>query len=600
MTARTHNAARAWLLERRITLADLRDAGFGDPFEHEGRIVRECPYRRSDGTTPIRRLVLPAEDGAVWRWRPGAKAKGAVLILGDAQTAATVVVCEGESDGLAAWRHLRDDFNFAIVVIPGTGVVGGDLANHIGNGQVVVAFDADAAGDKGADEVVRVLVDAGVDEDLVTRFRPPEGQDLRAVIEAMEDASDDMQELVESLSSAPPLRKGTSRLGHEYSDPQTPVSTSDDEVSQVVPSSTRAHVKGGARAVTVCASDVEVEAVRWLWPGRLPLGKFVLLDGDPDEGKTAVMLDVAARVTHGDVMPDGSIADLVGAAGVVIVGDEDGIADTLTPRLVAAGADLARVVFLTEVEAADGPRPLDLPGDLPLLDQVVRDTEAALVIADPLFGYLATGTDAGRDHSVRRALIPIVKAAGSMGATVWATRHLNKSGGGRALYRGGESIAFIASSRVALLAGPDPSDEGRKLLAVTKCNIARKASTLAYRLIPHDDTIRVSWEGDSDVTADGVIAAADPERRSQESEADLFIRDAFQDGEWRDSREVKREAASEGITPKQLRAARERVGVEIERTGRRDAHGSRWRLPITPAAVDRWEALASDPDGGAL
>ena len=104
----------------------------------------------------------------------------------------------------------------------------------------------------------------------------------------------------------------------------------------------------------------------------------------------------------------------------------------------------------------------------------------------------------------------------------------------------------------------------------------------------------------SAATADGVIAAGNPEQRRQEAEGDAFLREALAEGEWHDSGAVKREAASEGITAKQLRSARERLGVEVDRVGRREAHGSRWRLSTPrPADLDRWESLASDPDGGA-
>src|SRR5829696_8789356 len=94
---------------------------------------------------------------------------------------------------------------------------------------------------------------------------------------------------------------------------------------------------------------VTADHVRWLWPARIPIGKLTLLDGDPGLGKSAIMLDVAARITRATPLPDGSRPDFDGPAGVVLLCSEDGLADTIIPRLQVAGADLDRVIALRGV-----------------------------------------------------------------------------------------------------------------------------------------------------------------------------------------------------------------------------------------------------------
>ena len=95
----------------------------------------------------------------------------------------------------------------------------------------------------------------------------------------------------------------------------------------------------------VSLADVEPERVDWLWDGYLPLGKVVVLDGDPGVGKSTVSLDIAARISTGSPMPDG-IRRRKGT--VLVLSAEDGLADTIRPRLDAAEADPARVITITE------------------------------------------------------------------------------------------------------------------------------------------------------------------------------------------------------------------------------------------------------------
>jgi RecA-family ATPase len=156
-------------------------------------------------------------------------------------------------------------------------------------------------------------------------------------------------------------------------------------------------------------SEVEPEQVEWLWPGRLPLGKLAVLDGDPGLGKSVVTLDVAARLSVGLELPDGQPCE---PAGVVLLSAEDGLRDTIRPRLDAAGADSERIFALsTVVEAKGGERMISLTKDLTVIERAIERVEAGLVVVDPLTAFLSEKTDSHKDQDVRRALAPLAALA---------------------------------------------------------------------------------------------------------------------------------------------------------------------------------------------
>ena len=192
-------------------------------------------------------------------------------------------------------------------------------------------------------------------------------------------------------------------------------------------------------AALVSLGAVEPAPVRWLWPGYIPLGKLTVLDGDPALGKSTLLLDLAARVSTGAPMPDGSPGL---HASVCLLSAEDALADTIRPRLAAAGADLARVHALTAVHgpAGQGSRPPVIPRDLPLLRRTLQETHSRLLLIDPLMAYLGRGVDSSRDQDVRRCLHLLSDVAHEAPCAMLLLRHLSKASIRRALYRGGGSI----------------------------------------------------------------------------------------------------------------------------------------------------------------
>ena len=166
-------------------------------------------------------------------------------------------------------------------------------------------------------------------------------------------------------------------------------------------------------------SGIEPEEVSWLWPSWLALGKLALVDGDPGLGKSAMTLDLAARVSAGKAFPDGAECE---PAGVVLLSAEDGLADTIRPRLDAAGADTSRILALATVPDENGhDRLLSIPEDLPLIEKGIRRVGARLVVVDPLMAFLSGDTNSHRDQDVRRALAPLAGLAERTGAACWSS-----------------------------------------------------------------------------------------------------------------------------------------------------------------------------------
>jgi hypothetical protein len=338
----------------------------------------------------------------------------------------------------------------------------------------------------------------------------------------------------------------------------------------------------------ILVSDVETERVAWLWRGWLALGKLSVLDGDPGLGKSATTLDIAARVSTGRSFPDGSECE-TGAGGVVILSAEDGLADTIKPRLEAAGADTSRISSLNTVWEGTGERrherTLSLPEDISLIEREVRRVEAKLVIVDPLMAFLPKKIDAHKDQDVRRALAPFASMAERTGAALQVVRHLSKSEGTSPIYRGGGSIGIIGAARMGALVAKDPKAEERRVLAPTKNNLAVHPKSLIYTLREADNgAVRVIWAGESEYSASELLRTVRVDRADARREAEDFLEILLSDGSVPKAT-VEEEAKAANISPGTLRRAKSSLGVIVEREnevgGERGAGRWVWKLPAT-------------------
>ena len=358
-------------------------------------------------------------------------------------------------------------------------------------------------------------------------------------------------------------------------------------------------------------SGIKPEEVAWLWPSWLALGKLALVDGDPGLGKSAMTLDLAARVSSGEAFPDGAGCE---PSGVVLLSAEDGLADTIRPRLDAAGADTTRILALATVPDEEGhDRLLSIPEDLALIEKGIRRVEARLVVVDPLMAFLSGDTNSHRDQDVRRALAPLAGLAEKTGTAVLVVRHLNKAAANNPLYRGGGSIGIIGAARMAFVVGKDPQDENRRVLASTKNNLAMPPQSLMFGLEEAESgSVRVNWLGSSEVSAKDLLAAPqDNEHADARTEAVEFLNEILADGPVAAS-QVKEEADDAGISERTLARAKKVAGVISYREGESGVRGKGqwlWKLPVVDlvdgnikdaSAPTKDAKGCQDTDGGIL
>ncbi len=327
-------------------------------------------------------------------------------------------------------------------------------------------------------------------------------------------------------------------------------------------------------ATVVHLHAVVPKQIEWLWQNWIPLGKLSVLDGDPDLGKSTVLLDLAARITTTGMMPNGT----QGVSGpVLICSAEDGIEDTILPRLHVAQADVTRVKCITEVDNV----PLCFPMHCQKLEDEIARISAKLVIIDPLTAYL--DVDTRSDQEIRRALHPLAKLAERQRCAVIYLRHLNKGNGTKALYRGGGSIAIIGAARSGMLVARDPDNASVRIFAHTKHNLAPEQKSLTYELeyLPDHGACRVHWTGESDKKADDLlIVISDEDREEKEDDiskieqAKMWLADYLADA----PKSVKlchSQAAPLKFNERLLRRAAKALGILFFK-----ANGEwQWRLP---------------------
>lgn len=342
-------------------------------------------------------------------------------------------------------------------------------------------------------------------------------------------------------------------------------------------------------------STVPATRVRWLWPGKVALGKLTLLAGDPGLGKSFVTLDLAARLSRGDAMPDGSGGSPT-PASTLLLSAEDDAGDTLVPRLRALGADLGRVLAVHGTSFSTDPGrviPFDLARDLShLATLLVAEPGARLIVIDPISAYTGN-TNNSRNAEVRAMLAPLSDLAARHGVAVLAVTHLNKGGGGdganrgnSALYRAMDSLAFTAAARTVLMVVADPADRARRLLLPGKNNLGKDDCGMAYRIVedPAGDAT-IAWEeepvrlhvGDVLGAPAGSGGAAGGDAGACLDEAVVALQRLLRDGP-RPIDDVKREMSALGVSDYAFRKARERLGVQYE--VRRGATCGLWTLPV--------------------
>ena len=327
-----------------------------------------------------------------------------------------------------------------------------------------------------------------------------------------------------------------------------------------------------------CLADVKPEPIKWLWQGRIARGKLNLLAGQPGRGKSQLTIYMAAQITIGGEWPDGLACPL---GSVICISCEDDAADTIVPRLMAAGADRSRVHVLDWVVNADGKQQpskqmFDLRMHVPALADLIRRVgDVVLIIIDPSSAYLGA-LDSHKTSDVRGGLAPLQQLAAETGAAVLLVSHLNKgSMDGNAMARVAGSGAFVAACRSAWLVETDPEDEQheRRILTPLKNNIGDDQTGFAFTIKPVHladgiESSRVVFEpGTVSISATDLLRGYqnNTEDRGALGEAVDFLREYLNDGP-KNAKSTQGAAEDAGIAPRTLRRAREQLGIKPKKS----------------------------------
>jgi hypothetical protein len=327
---------------------------------------------------------------------------------------------------------------------------------------------------------------------------------------------------------------------------------------------------------TTAFADVSPEAVRWLWPGRIPLGKVTLMEGDGGIGKSTFTSWICARVSAGDLG-----GDLREPANVLLMSAEDSASDTIRPGLERQGAALARVHGLHHDDASA----FALPEGGERLHRTIVRTNTKLVVIDPIASFLGQKVSITSDTSVRRALGPLKEIAEDAGAAIVLVRHLNGQRKAPAYRRGlgGAALANIARSVLVMALHPDDGGDprGRRVVAMVKSNLCgRSTSSVEFQL---DDTGRLIIGSETDITADQLLASQPQAeaRGGRLEEAIAFLRHEL-DGHEVGVADLEAMARGIGISERTLNRARDQLGLRPRRAAGRWWLSLEWTTANTP------------------
>lgn len=310
----------------------------------------------------------------------------------------------------------------------------------------------------------------------------------------------------------------------------------------------------------ISMSEINAEEVQWLWYPYIPLGKLTILQGDPGEGKTSFILAVIAALTRGAPLPECEQA--AEPMNVIYQTAEDGLADTIKPRLESAGADCTRVLVIDE-----GKRELTLCDAR--LEEAIRRTAAKLIVLDPLQAYLGSNVDMHRANEVRPVLKRLSLMAERTQCAVILIGHMNKAQGLKSGYRGLGSIDFRASARSVLIVGRLKSGDTLRIVAQDKNSLAPEGAAIAFELHPEHG---FQWKGFCDATVDNILngtGQVQTKTMQMEDELRRFLTQP------RPAEEVLALAKQLGISERTLKIAKRNLGILSERR----ADQWLWRLP---------------------
>ena len=298
-------------------------------------------------------------------------------------------------------------------------------------------------------------------------------------------------------------------------------------------------------------SDVELTPVEWLWKPYLPFGKLSVLQGNPGEGKTYFAMHLAAACTNGKLLPN---MERMEPFNVIYQTAEDGLGDTVKPRLIEAGADLDRVLVIDDSDVQ-----LTLSDER--IEKAIIENNARLVIIDPIQAYLGADVDMNRANEVRPIFMRLGQVAQRTGCAILLIGHLNKAAGMQSLQRGLGSIDIAAAVRSVMFIGKLKHDPTMRILTHEKSSLAPPGVSLAFSL---GDEGGFRWVGEYDITADEMLSGIEPQRETKTQQAKDLICALLAEGKQVLSEDIDKAALERGIPGRTVRDAKRELGDALK------------------------------------
>ena len=298
-------------------------------------------------------------------------------------------------------------------------------------------------------------------------------------------------------------------------------------------------------------SDVELTPVEWLWKPYLPFGKLSVLQGNPGEGKTYFAMHLAAACTNGKLLPN---MERMEPFNVIYQTAEDGLGDTVKPRLIEAGADLDRVLVIDDSDVQ-----LTLSDER--IEKAIVENNARLVIIDPIQAYLGADVDMNRANEVRPIFMRLGQVAQRTGCAILLIGHLNKAAGMQSLQRGLGSIDIAAAVRSVMFIGKLKHDPTMRILTHEKSSLAPPGASLAFSL---GDEGGFRWVGEYDITADEMLSGIEPQRETKTQQAKDLICALLAGGKQVLSEDIDKAALERDIPGRTVRDAKRELGDALK------------------------------------
>ena len=299
-------------------------------------------------------------------------------------------------------------------------------------------------------------------------------------------------------------------------------------------------------------ADVEATEVKWLWYPYIPYGKITIIQGDPGEGKTTLILNLAALLSKGDNLPESN--EKSEPINIIYQTAEDGLSDTVKPRLIAAKADDDKITVIDESK-------IELSLTDERLEQAIIETKAKLVILDPLQAYIGANVDMHRANEIRPVMKHLAEVAQRQQCAVVLIGHLNKAMGMKSSYRGLGSIDIPASARSVLLVGRIKDNPTIRVMAQIKSSLAPEGEPIAFEL---NKETGFRFIGKYDISIDDLLNGV--ATTSKLEQAKKLLRDMLSDGSAIKQKQLQQQAKIRNISERTLNEAKKNVGVKSFRS----------------------------------